>query len=115
MKGSKKILATLLALVMCIGMLAACGGNNSGNNTPDDTQTNNPGDNTNTPDDSQPSEPANDTLVVSVEQGQEGKFSPFFSLSASDTDITDYTQLYLLTVDRVGSPVLNGIEGETRP
>ena len=114
MKGSKKILAMLLALVMCIGMLAACGGNNSGNNTPDDTQTNNPGDNTNTPDDSQPSEPANDTLVVSVEQGLEGKFSPFFSLSASDTDITDYTQLYLLTTARVGSPVLNGIEGETR-
>ena len=54
------------------------------------------------------------TLVVSVEQGLEGKFSPFFYSAANDGTIVDMTQVYLLAVDRGGDPVLNGIYGETR-
>ena len=106
MKRSKKALALFLALVMCIGVLAGCGG---GNNTANNGTTNN----TTTNDDT--TEETNTTpLVVSVEQGLEGKFSPYFYLSNADNKIVTLTQVMLLTVDRVGNPVLNGIEGETR-
>ncbi|MCD8014839.1 MAG: ABC transporter substrate-binding protein [Lachnospiraceae bacterium] len=54
-----------------------------------------------------------DTLVASV-TGLEQKFSPFFASNVDDVNITDMTQAYLMYVDRVGEPVLNGIEGETR-
>ena len=101
MKRSRKILALFLALVMCIGVLAGCQKNNTGNNTAGNTDTNTE-DTSETP------------LVVATEQGLEGKFSPFFSLSGADREIVDLTQLYLMTIDRVGEPVFNGIEGETR-
>ena len=106
MKRSKKALALFLALVMCIGVLAGCSG---GNNTANNGTTNN----TTTNDDT--TEETNTTpLVVSVEQGLEGKFSPYFYLSNADNKIVSLTQVSLLTIDRVGNPVLNGIEGETR-
>ncbi len=60
------------------------------------------------------SAPANDTLVASVEQGLEGKFSPFFALAANDVTIDEMIRVYTLEVDRVGNPILKGIEGETR-
>ncbi|MCH5201111.1 MAG: ABC transporter substrate-binding protein, partial [Oscillospiraceae bacterium] len=55
-----------------------------------------------------------DTLVISVEQGLEGKFSPFFYASANDGTVVDFTQVYTMAVDRGGDPVLKGINGETR-
>lgn len=58
--------------------------------------------------------PQNDTLVSSVEQGLEGKFSPFFYLSANDGTVVDSLTLYTMALDRVSNPVYNGIEGETR-
>ena len=102
MKRSKKALALFLALVMCIGVLAGCGGNNTANNSANDTTDDTAEDTNTTP------------LVVSVEQGLEGKFSPYFYLSNADNKIVSLTQVSLLTIDRVGNPVLNGIEGETR-
>ena len=61
MKRSKKALALFLALVMCIGVLAGCGG---GNNTANNGTTNN----TTTNDDT--TEETNTTpLVVSVGPG----------------------------------------------
>lgn len=59
-------------------------------------------------------EPANDTMVVSVEQGMEGKFSPFFYLSANDATVVESFTLYTLMSDRVANPVNEAIEGETR-
>lgn len=53
------------------------------------------------------------TLVVSNNHF-EGKFSPFFSASAEDQDVVSRTFVNLMDLDRVGAPVLNGIEGETR-
>lgn len=102
MKRSKKALALFLALVMCIGVLAGCGGNSKTNNSANDTTDDTAEDTNTTP------------LVVSIEQGLEGKFSPYFYLSNADNKIVSLTQVQLLTIDRVGNPVLNGIEGETR-
>lgn len=105
MKNAKKFLALLLAMVMCLGLLAGCGGDKpsvDNTDTPDNT------DNANTP------APANDTPLVASVSGFEGKFSPFFASNADDVDVTDLTQMYLMGTDRVGNPVLNGIEGETR-
>lgn len=53
------------------------------------------------------------TLVVSNNHF-EGKFSPFFAASAEDQDVVNRTFVNLMDLDRVGAPVLNGIEGETR-
>ncbi len=125
MKKSAKILALLLALVMVLSLFAGCSSTetttnesepseepsndtnvNEGNTTEEEEQS--------TDNEEETSQPANDTLVVSVEKGLEGKFSPFFSLSASDTDIVDTVTLYTIGTDRVGNPILNGIEGETR-
>ena len=113
MKRSKKLLALLLALAMGMTLLAGCGGNtNTNTNANTNTNTNN----TQTDDTDATVEDVNATtpLVVATEQGLEGKFSPFFYLSNADSEIVSLTTLYLLTVDRVGNPVLTGIEGETR-
>ncbi len=120
MKKCKKVLAVLLTLSMTFS-LAACGSGNTDTPTTDETQTDNTSnettetpkteDNTSTSSDTVPE---NDTLVASVEQGLEGKFSPFFALSANDVTIDDMTVVYVLESDRVGNPILNGIEGETR-
>ncbi|MCM1038756.1 MAG: ABC transporter substrate-binding protein [Ruminococcus sp.] len=121
MKKCKKLLALLLSMTMVFS-LAACGSNNE-EPAPADTQaTEEDTSSAETEDTTQPEEepveeaaaPANDTLVIRVENGLEGKFSPFFSLAAQDTTIDEMTLVYLMEVDRVGNPILNGIEGETR-
>ena len=92
---------------MCVGVLASCSNNADTTSTATVTESEDVS--------SEPSN-ANETtpLVVATEQGLEGKFSPFFYLSNADNEVVSLTQLGLLTIDRVGNPVLNGIEGETR-
>lgn len=94
MKNFKKVLAVLLAVVMVLS-LAAC-----------TSKKDNGGD----------KGAAKKTLVASIEQGLEGKFSPFFSLSQADTNVVGFVSLYTFPVDRVGNPVLQGMgkDGETR-
>ena len=41
------------------------------------------------------------------------KFSPFFAESAYDRDVADMTQIYLLSGDRTGAIVTEGIAGQT--
>ena len=53
-------------------------------------------------------------LVVSI-NGLSGRFSPFFGGTARDAEVVDRTQINMMTVDRSGEIVYNGIEGETRP
>ena len=84
MKASKRILALLLVAAMSIGLLAGCSLKAGGK-----------------------------TMVVSSSHF-ESKFSPFFAASAEDMNIVDMTQINLLYLDRVGAPVLKGIDGETR-
>lgn len=100
MKKFKRLLAIAISLAMCCGMLAACGGKGD-----DDKKGS---------DDGKESGGAADTIVASCGDGLEGKFSPFFVQSADDMDVVDLISLYMLYVDRVSNPVLNGIEGETR-
>lgn len=104
MKKATKIISLMLALVICCGVFASCT-----NTTTNPNESSTGGDT-----DVSGTVESKGKLVVSVENGLEGKFSPFFALSASDQQIVDTFTLYTMTVDRVGNPVLKGIEGETR-
>ena len=88
MKSTKKILALLLAAVMCMGLFVGCGG---GNDADDDTP-----------------------LVVGYSPFS-GKFSPFFSETAYDQDVWAITSLGLLSSDRTGAIIEKGIDGTTVP
>ena len=85
MKNAKRIIAIVLAAVLCLSLFAACGKGGS-NSKP---------------------------LVVSSAHF-ENKFSPFFAASHEDMNIVSMTSARVLDLDRVGAPVLKGIEGETR-
>lgn len=100
MKNAKKLLALLLALVMCVGLLAGCG-----NNDPATSETGS--------DAPSSAAPANDTLVI-AEDGMDGKFSPFFYTAVPDETVVNLIHISLLGVDRAGAIVEKGIEGETR-
>lgn len=54
------------------------------------------------------------TLVVGTLHF-DGKFSPFFSTNAYENDMLALVHLPLLSTDREGSVVMEGIAGETRP
>ena len=85
MKHAKRIIALVLTAVLCLSLFAACGGGGAH------------------------SKP----LVVSSAHF-ESKFSPFFAASHEDMNIVSMTSATVLGLDRVGAPVLKGIEGETR-
>lgn len=106
MKQAKKLLALFLAAAMLTGTLASC--NNNSGNSGETSGTESSNENS-TPDEGE----KNDTLVASSNHF-EGKFSPFFAASAEDINIMTMTQISLLSTDRVGAIVENGIEGETR-
>ena len=88
----KKCFALLMAVLMTVGLLTACG-----NDKP--APTDNAG---------------NDTLVIGT-LNFDGKFSPFFYTNAYENDVLGLVHLNLLDTDREGSVVLRGIEGEVRP
>ena len=86
MKKTTRILAFLLAAVMCLFVFAACGKKKD-------------------------TDAEEKPLVVGYSPFNE-KFSPFFSETAYDADVYQMTQLSLLTSDRQGNVILKGIEGE---
>ena len=125
MKKASRLLALLLVLAMALS-IAACGGGKTDPTDPSTPST------PSTPTD--PSTPAvdldavsdkkaptpvipdykgGDTLVVGYDLFSE-KFSPFFATTAYDQDVAGMTQLGLLTSDREGNIILNGIEGEIK-
>lgn len=79
-----KLLALTLVLCMFIPVVASCGKKYTGG----------------------------DTLVVGYDIFSE-KFSPFFGKTAMDMDVSDMTQIGLLSSDREGNIVLKGKTGET--
>ncbi len=105
MSKSKKMLALILGLALCGSTLAGCSSGKT-------TETKKPGEEAAAETTAEGKEDGG-TLVVSA-QGFENKFSPFFAQNADDQNVADMTQLYMMYVDRVSNPVLNGIEGETR-
>ena len=119
MKHMKQLIALLLALVLCLGLLAGCASKTTDDTTPTDTT---PADDTSKDDTAEPSgEDTTDEIVgnpdgtiVIAETGFEGKFSPFFAASAPDQAAHALTQAILLNADRRGEIIMHGIEGETR-
>lgn len=59
-----------------------------------------------------PTEPTIFTPLVVAYDAFSQKFSPFYADTAYDRDVSDMTQITLLTTDRVGGIVYNAIEGE---
>ena len=112
MKNKSKLLALLLAVCMCVGLLAGCGDNaaSTGSAAPASAPEA-AGSDVN---EGVETSASNDGTLVAAATGFESKFSPFFAANVDDQRVTDMTQAYLLTVDRVSNPVLSGIEGETR-
>ena len=102
MKSSKKFLALLLALMMCVGVLAGCG-----NSTPAPAESSAPAES------AEPASGNSDTPLVVGYSPFSSKFSPFFAETAYDQDVASMTAIGLLTSDRTGAIVYNGIEGET--
>ena len=56
--------------------------------------------------------PVETPLVVAI-QTLSSKFSPFFADTGYDQDVVEMTQVALMTTDRTGAIIFNGIEGET--
>lgn len=54
-----------------------------------------------------------DTLVIGTSNFSQ-KFSPFFSETVYDKDVSDFTQINALLVDREGTVIKNGIKGEKK-
>ena len=79
-----RILALLIAALMLLGMFGAMAEENAEAGTP---------------------------LVVAT-SALSSKFSPYFADTGYDQDVTNLTQISMMTTDRVGSIIYNGIEGE---
>ena len=105
MKMRKKVIASLLAAVMATSLLASCSQGTAEKKT-DDQKTG--------------QEKAGDTkadasgAMVFATDDFNAKFSPFFADTVPDQTISDLVSVGLLTIDRNGSMVYKGIEGETR-
>lgn len=103
-----KLMALVLALVMVVSMFAGCKKADDATTTESNDVTTES--NETTEDNSDKA----DTLVFATATfGQ--KFSTFFATTAYDMDVVDLTTGGLLTADREGNIVRNGIEGETIP
>ena len=102
-KRSSKVLAALLALIMCLGVLTACQPKTT---TPETTEA------TQAP---ATTEEVQSVPLVVAEQEFSEKFSPFFSDTVMDTNVQEMTQLVMMTTDRVGGIVYKAIEGEKIP
>lgn len=100
MKSRKllKVVAFGLAMIICLGVLAACkNGTENPSPTPAPTE-----------------RPVQTRPLVVAYQEFSQKFSPFFATTGYDQDVAGMTQLSMLTIDRAGAIVYNAIEGETR-
>ena len=105
---TRKLLALLLALSLAFG-LAGCGQTapaSSNQSNPDQTSAD-------TAPEPLPELEEGEALEVGCSEFA-GQFSPFYAALTSDRDAVELTQIRLLTCDRAGAPVLQGIEGEIR-
>lgn len=107
MKKINKVLVLLLVLVLGIGTLSACGKKDDEDGLVTEEGT----DST----DKEGSGASDDTPLVVGYLPFSERFSPFFAQTGYDQDVAEITGVSLLTTDRTGGIVYNGIEGETIP
>lgn len=122
MKKLGKFLALGLAGTMVVSAVG-CGGNSTPAETTESTDATESTEETSTEDaeateagdsaEATESTGSGAPLVIGESEFSE-KFSPFFANSVYDNNVSQMTTLPLLTVDRLGEMVLNGIEGETK-
>ena len=98
----KRLLSVLLVGTMVATLFAGCGKKEE-NNSVDNTETTNVSEESNSA----------DTPLVVGSAPFSSKFSPFFAESGYDQDAESLTQISLLSSDRQGAMIYNGIEGET--
>lgn len=96
----KKLLSFFLVGALAAGMLAGCGKADDGKKDSSDKNT-------------EESDNGGDTPLVVGYLQFSAKFSPFFCDTDYDRDATDMTQVLLISNDRAGAIIYNGIEGET--
>lgn len=118
-----KILALMLALIMSVTMVTAC------NKTADTGTTTTPTEEAYTPfvpptvesttGDADPEPvvdeaPKADVPLVVADDYFSKRFTPFFAETVPDVNVYTMTQITLMTLDRAGEIVYNGINGEKR-
>lgn len=110
-KSRLKLLASALSLTMFFGSLMACGttattaGSESQQSGSAETSSAEAGE-------TQQAEREAGALVVAYDNFSQ-KFSPFYAETAVDRDVSDMTQVSLVTNDRAGAIVYNAADGET--
>ena len=122
MKKINKALSLLLVLVMVLMAFSACGKKDKEEDPTDDKQVVDTKDDekeeekpTEAPDSEPTVSAGSDTPLVVGYLAFSEKFSPFFADTGYDQDVTEFTGVSLLTTDRAGGIVYNGIAGETVP
>ncbi len=110
-KNAMRIFALLLALCMMSAIFAGCNPKTPETTNPTEAPTDGP---TEAPTEA-PTENTDkrDTLVVAYDPFS-SKFSPFFATTAYDQDVTTMVNIPLLSSDRLGEIIYNGLEGETK-
>lgn len=107
-RSSSKFLSLLLAGVMIVGSLTACGNSEE---TPSTTEASTTTEESASTDAA--SSTGSDTPLVIGEANFSEKFTPFFHDSVPDREINDMVSAYLTDVTRSGELIMNGIEGQT--
>ncbi len=109
----KRVWVTLLVLAMMCACFTACGNKGSEDITTSTPVNNDSSGTAPTEAPATPSTGSSDTTLVVGYSPFSQQFSPFYADSSYDQDVVDLTQLYLITQDRMGGIIYNGIEGET--
>lgn len=101
MKKRNRFIASLLAVAMTASLLASCGGSSSGKKEDQSGK--------------QSADASKDSgAMVFASDEFNAKFSPFFAETVSDITVSDLVNVSLLNLDRTGSIITKGIEGEKK-
>ena len=101
MKKRNRFIASLLAVAMTASLLASCGGSSSGKKEDQSGK--------------QSADASKDSgAMVFASDEFNAKFSPFFAETVSDTMVSALVNVQLLQLDRTGSIITKGIEGEKK-
>ena len=101
MKKRNRFIASLIAVAMTASLLTSCGGSSSGKKEDQSGK--------------QSADASKDSgAMVFASDEFNAKFSPFFAETVSDTMVSDLVNVQLLQLDRTGSIITKGIEGEKK-